>query len=131
MNPTSSTIGEGTRIFHFLIDTILIFILSYFMYKWYNFYAFYGYFTPYRYGYFFFVTTFLYTLFFELLFLQTPAKMLTGTKVVSLSGARPNLWQFLVRAIIRTTIISMFGLAWNDKPLHDTFSSTILMNKKA
>jgi uncharacterized RDD family membrane protein YckC len=57
--------------------------------------------------------------------------MLTGTKVVSLSGARPNLWQFLVRAIIRTTIISMFGLAWNDKPLHDTFSSTILMNKKA
>jgi hypothetical protein len=47
--------------------------------------------------------------------------------VVSENGSRPNIAQFFVRACIRTTIISFFGLAWNDKPLHDTLSKTKLV----
>jgi uncharacterized RDD family membrane protein YckC len=55
--------------------------------------------------------------------------MMTGTKVISTNGNRPNIGQFFIRATVRTTIISMFGLAWNDQPLHDTFSKTILVRK--
>ena len=128
MNPTTPTIGEGTRIMHFFLDTLIICFLSYFLYQWYNFYVFNWQFTPFRYGYFFFATTFAYTFLFELIFCKTIAKMITQTKVVSINGKRPNLLQFLLRAVLRTSLITMFGMGWNDKPLHDTFSKTRLVS---
>jgi len=129
MNPTTPTIGEGSRILHFLVDTILITIITYAIYSWYNFQVMYWNFTPVQFGYFFFRVTWGYAFLFEWIFLQTPAKMMTGTKVIATNGKRPNIGQFFIRATIRTTIISMFGLAWNDQPLHDTFSKTILVRK--
>ena len=128
MNPTKQTIGEGTRIMNFLLDTIFICFLSYFIYKWYNFYVYYGYFKPVRYGYFFFATTWVYTFLFELLFCRTIAKMISKTKVISINGKRPNIFQFLIRATLRTSLVTMVGLAWNDQPLHDTFSKTVLIS---
>jgi len=128
MNPTKQTIGEGTRIMNFFLDTIFICFLSYFIYKWYNFYAYYGYFKPVRYGYFFFATTWVYTFLFELLFCRTIAKMISKTKVISTNGKRPNIIQFLIRATLRTSLVTMVGLAWNDQPLHDTFSKTVLIS---
>ena len=130
MNPTKQTIGEGTRIMNFFLDTIFICILSYFIYKWYNFYAYYGYFKPVRYGYFFFATTWGYTFLFELLFCRTIAKMISKTKVISTNGKRPNIFQFLIRATLRTSLVTMVGLAWNDQPLHDTFSKTVLVSTR-
>ena len=130
MNPTKQTIGEGTRIMNFFLDTIFICFLSYFIYKWYNFYAYYGYFKPVRYGYFFFATTWVYTFLFELLFCRTIAKMISKTKVISTNGKRPNIFQFLIRATLRTSLVTMFGLAWNDQPLHDTFSKTVLVSTR-
>ena len=131
MNPTTPTIGDGTRIMNFFLDTIFICILSYIIYQWYNFYVLYWHYKPFRYGYFFFATTLAYTFLFELLFCQTPAKMITKTKVCSLNGKRPNMLQFLIRAILRTSLISMFGMAWNEQPLHDTFSKTVLVSSRA
>jgi uncharacterized RDD family membrane protein YckC len=128
MNPTKQTIGEGTRIMNFFLDTLFICFLSYFIYRWYNFYAYYGYFKPVRYGYFFFATTWVYTFLFELLFCRTIAKMISKTKVVSTNGKRPNIFQFLIRATLRTSLVTMVGLAWNDQPLHDTFSKTVLIS---
>jgi len=128
MNPTKQTIGEGTRIMNFFLDTLFICFLSYFIYRWYNFYAYYGYFKPVRYGYFFFATTWVYTFLFELLFCRTIAKMISKTKVVSNNGKRPNIFQFLIRATLRTSLVTMVGLAWNDQPLHDTFSKTVLIS---
>lgn len=128
MNPTKQTIGEGTRIMNFFLDTLFICFLSYFIYRWYNFYAYYGYFKPVRYGYFFFATTWVYTFLFELLFCRTIAKMISKTKVVSTNGRRPNIFQFLIRATLRTSLVTMVGLAWNDQPLHDTFSKTVLIS---
>jgi uncharacterized RDD family membrane protein YckC len=128
MNQTTPTIGEGTRIMHFFLDTIFIFILSYLIYEWYNFNVIYWGYLPFRFGYFFFATTLAYTFLFELLFCRTPAKMITKTKVVSVNGKRPNIFQFLIRSIVRTSLVTMFGLAWNDKPLHDTFSNTKLVS---
>ena len=130
MNPTTQTIGDGTRILHFIIDTILIFISSYFLYKWYNFYVFFWGFKPIQFGAFFFGFYWIYVFVFEFIFCRTPAKWLSETKVVSTKGGRPNILQFLARATIHTTIISMFGLAWNGKPLHDTLSGTMLVNSK-
>ena len=128
MNLTTPTIGEGTRILHFLLDTLLITILSFLMYKWWNFYVFYWGFMPIRYGYFFFGFTWVYTFFFEWIFLRTPAKMITHTKIISYNGKRPNIGQFFIRACVRTSLITMYGLAWNGKPLHDTFSKTKLVS---
>lgn len=115
---------------HFFLDTLIICFLSYFIYKWYNFYAFYGYFKPFRYGYFFFAVTWVYTFLFELLFCRTIAKMLTKTKVISTSGKRPTIFQFFVRATLRTSLVTMFGMAWNEQPLHDTFSKTTLVSTR-
>jgi uncharacterized RDD family membrane protein YckC len=128
MNPTTPTIGDGTRILHFLVDTILIALTAYLVYGWWNFHVMYWNYTPYQYGVFFFATMWLYAFLFEFIFLRTPAKWLTGTKVVSEKGGRPNLFQFFIRATLRTTIVSMFGLAWNGQPLHDTFSKTKLIH---
>jgi hypothetical protein len=41
---------------------------------------------------------------------------------------RPNIFQFLIRATLRTSLVTMVGLAWNDQPLHDTFSKTVLIS---
>jgi len=130
MNPTKQTIGEGTRIMNFFLDTIFICFLSYFIYEWYNFYVYYWHFMPFRYGYFFFATTWVYTFLFELIFCKTIAKMITKTKVISTNGKRPNIFQFIIRATLRTSLVTMFGLAWNDQPLHDTFSKTLLVSTR-
>jgi uncharacterized RDD family membrane protein YckC len=85
-------------------------------------------FTPIRFGPFFFATMWVYIFLFEFIFLRTPAKWLTGTKVVAENGKRPNIFQIFLRTTIHCTIISMFGLAWNGQPFHDTFSKTKLIS---
>ena len=118
MQPTNQIQGEGTRIAHFFLDSLFIFIGSFIAYRWYNFNVFFYGYPPIRFGEFFFLFYLAYIFLFELLFQRTPAKWLAGTKVVSQNGSRPHIGQFFVRACIRTTIISFFGLAWNGKPLH-------------
>lgn len=128
MQPTNQIQGEGTRIAHFFLDTLFIFIGSFILYRWYNFNVFFYGFRPIRFGAFFFLFYLVYIFLFELFFQRTPAKWMTKTKVVTLDGRRPAIWQFIIRALIRTSMVSMFGLAWNGKPFHDTFSRTILVS---
>lgn len=128
MQLTNQIQGEGTRIAHFFLDTLFIFIGSFIAYRWYNFNVFFYGYPPIRFGEFFFIFYLVYIFLFELLFQRTPAKWLTKTKVVGLDGRRPALWQSIIRALIRTSLVSMFGLAWNGKPLHDTFSKTTLVS---
>lgn len=128
MQPTNQIQGEGTRIAHFFLDTLFIFIGSFIAYRWYNFNVFFYGFRPIRFGEFFFLFYLAYIFLFEFLFQRTLAKWITKTKVVTTDGRRPALWQFIIRALVRTSMVSMFGLAWNGKPLHDTFSKTILVS---
>lgn len=128
MQPTNQIHGEGTRIAHFFLDTLFIFIGSFIAYRWYNFNVFFYGFRPIRFGEFFFLFYLAYIFLFEFLFQRTLAKWITKTKVVTIDGRRPALWQFIIRALVRTSMVSMFGLAWNGKPLHDTFSRTILVS---
>jgi uncharacterized RDD family membrane protein YckC len=88
----------------------------------------YWHYKPIGFGAFFFIVTWVYTFLFEFLFLRTPGKWITKSKVVKEDGNRPNILQCLIRATLRTTIVSMFGLAWNNKPLHDTLSKTIVIH---
>ena len=60
MNPTTPTIGDGTRILHFLVDTILIAFIAYSIYGWWNFHVMYWNYTPIQYGAFFFATMWAY-----------------------------------------------------------------------
>lgn len=128
MQLTNQIQGEGTRVAHFFLDTLFIFIASFIMYRWYNFNVFFYGYTPMRFGQFFFLFYVAYIFIFEFLFQRTPAKWMTKTKVVTVNGHRPALWQYIIRALIRTSMVSMFGLAWNGKPLHDTFSKTTLIS---
>ncbi len=128
MHQTSSTIGDGTRILHFLVDTIIVFLLAYELHGWYNFYVMYWNFTPISFGPFFFAIMWVYLFLFELIFQRTPAKWITGTKVVNKKGGRPSIFQMMLRTSIHCTIVSMLGLAWNGQPFHDSFSNTTLMN---
>jgi uncharacterized RDD family membrane protein YckC len=127
MNAANATIGDGTRILHFIVDTFLVFMLAYWLHGIWNFYVMYWNFTPLAFGPFFFATMWVYIFLFEFIFQRTPAKWLTGTKVVTVGGTRPSIFHILLRTSIHCTIFSMFGLAWNGQPFHDTFSKTKLI----
>src|SRR4051812_8766406 len=117
-------VGVGTRVINFLIDTILIFLLSYGLYKWWTFYVV---FWQYRYFPFyqvFYATIVVYYTFFELIWNRTPGKWLTMSKVRNLQGGRPAWYQILTRSIIRLTIIDCFFIAFLDRTLHDALSKT-------
>ncbi|MGZ5192136.1 MAG: hypothetical protein ACXWCZ_14095, partial [Flavisolibacter sp.] len=67
MNELRKT-GVGTRVIHFLVDTILISILSYGLYKWWTFYVMYWDQPFYPFYYFFYGSGFIYYFIFELIF---------------------------------------------------------------
>jgi hypothetical protein len=118
------TTGVGTRVLNFLVDTLLVFLLSYLLYKWWMFYvrywdrpfiAFYN---------FFFATLFVYYFLMELIFTRTVGKFLSMTKVVTTTHKRPGLIAIFIRSILRLTIVDCFFIAFWEKPLHDKLSKT-------
>jgi len=117
-------VGIGTRIFNFLIDTILVFAIAYVAFKIRNWYVFYYHVKYFNFGYFFFFTLFLYYTFFEALFARTPGKWMSYTKVVNQKNSTPSFVQVLIRSLIRVTIIDMFFFPFFDKTLHDYVSKT-------
>ncbi|MBS4043977.1 MAG: RDD family protein [Chitinophagaceae bacterium] len=124
------TVGIGTRILNFLVDTIVIFIISYALSKlnqWYaqqykiagvkfNYY--------YNFGTIFFFVLFVYYTIMEIIFARTCGKFLSYSKVVNKEGKRPNVFQVLIRSAVRLTIIDMFFIPFLDKTLHDYLSKT-------
>jgi hypothetical protein len=71
-----------------------------------------------------------YCLFFEAVFQRTPAKMLTGTRVVGENGERADLGQLVKRTLARLvpldSVSFMFGNDW-----HDRWSGTRVINTVA
>ena len=124
------TVGIGTRVLNFLIDTIIIFFISYLISKinhWYaEQYKIAGYTYPfyYNFGTIFFAVLFVYYTLMEILFARTFGKFLSYSKVVNAQGKRPNIIQILIRSVIRLTIIDMFFIPFLDKTLHDYLSKT-------
>jgi uncharacterized RDD family membrane protein YckC len=123
------TVGIGTRVLNFLVDTLVVFLISYFLYKGLKYYA-----TKYReplvnFGYLFFTVLFFYYFICELLFARTLGKLVSFTKVVNKQGKRPNLLQVLIRSAARLTIIDCFFFPLWEKTLHDYLSKTEVVEK--
>jgi uncharacterized RDD family membrane protein YckC len=117
-------VGVGTRVINFLVDTIIVFLITYGLYKWWNFYVFYWQFKYYSFYKFFYATLFIYYTLFELVVSRTPGKWLTMTRVRTVTGGRPAFHQVLLRSLLRLTIIDAFFIPFLERPLHDALSKT-------
>ena len=117
-------VGTGARVINFLVDTILIFIASYGLYKWYSFYVLYWQYKYYQFYLFFFATIFIYYTIFEALFSRTPGKFLSLSKVRNVDGGRASFLQVILRSFVRLTLIDLFFIPFLGRTLHDQLSKT-------
>ncbi len=117
-------VGTGTRVLNFLIDTLIIFLISYAISKIHQWYVMYYHIHYYRFSWFFFGTLFIYYTFFETIFARTPGKWMSISKVVNKNGNKPNFISILIRSLTRLILIDMFFIPFLDKTLHDYFSKT-------
>ncbi|WP_018616317.1 RDD family protein [Segetibacter koreensis] len=116
--------GVGTRVINFLVDTFLIFLLSFGLFKWYSFYVMYWEYTYFPFYIFFDATIVIYYTVFELIWSRTPGKWLSMSKVRNVAGGRPKWYQVVLRSILRLTIIDCFFIPFLDRTLHDALSKT-------
>ncbi len=121
------TVGTGTRVLNFLIDSFLICIISFAINRGVTFYTVY-------YGTYYFplyytlpLVAFLYYLIFESIWKRTPGKWMSLSKVVNRQGNKPSFLQITVRSAVRILsfiIIDSICLSFLDKTLHDFISKT-------
>ena len=125
-------VGDGTRVLNFLVDTLLYWILAILLYKWWNFHVLYWGYMHLNFGWFFFGSQFIYYFIFELIFAKTPAKWLTGCRVVSNKSTLDNtikssIGQILVRSFARLILIDPFFIPFLETTLHDYLSGTMVV----
>jgi len=118
------SVGIGTRVINFLVDTMVVFSIAYIAAKFNKYYAFQHRMIYVQFGYVFFASLFVYYTICEVLFARTLGKLASYSKVVNNAGKRPNILQILIRSLIRLTIIDMFFIPFLDKTLHDYCSKT-------
>jgi uncharacterized RDD family membrane protein YckC len=116
--------GFGTRVLNFVVDTIVVFLISFASIKGYNFYVLYYGMLPLNFGWFFFGTMVVYYFVLEALFSRTVGKWLTYSKVVNLQHQKPSIGAILLRSIARIIILDSFFIPFLDKTLHDYLSKT-------
>jgi uncharacterized RDD family membrane protein YckC len=124
------SVGIGTRTLNFIVDTLIISILTFIAHHAWEFYAFYyqKYFlTSSSFNallLFFSIILVTYYLLFESIFSRTPGKWLSLSKVVNRKGTKPGFFQILIRSFARLIIIDCFFIPFLDKTLHDYLSKT-------
>ncbi|MES2329380.1 MAG: RDD family protein [Bacteroidota bacterium] len=118
------TVGDGTRILNFLIDTLVIFALAYFAFKGWNWHVLYWGYPGYNFGWFFFGILFLYYFLFESIFSRTPGKWISVSKVVNNKGKKVSVGWIFIRSLTRLVLIDLFFIPFLGKPLHDYLSKT-------
>jgi len=74
---------------------------------------------------------FCYYFVFETVIQRTPAKLLTGTKVVDMDGARPGLGKVALRTVIRFVPFEPFSAFTNKGLWHDTWAGTRVMMEQS
>lgn len=116
--------GLGTRVVNFVVDTVVVFVISYALYKWYSFYVMYWDYRPYQFYLFFYATLFIYYFVFESITSRTPGKWMTMTRVRTAGGKRPAWYRILLRTLLRFTIIDPFFIPFLNRSLHDALSKT-------
>lgn len=117
-------VGIGTRVINFLVDTLIIFIVSYIANKVWLFYVVYwgySYINPLL---IFGAVLFIYYFIFELIWARTPGKWLSYSKVADKKGLKPGFGKIFLRNLVRLTIIDCFFYPVLNKTLHDYVSGT-------
>jgi uncharacterized RDD family membrane protein YckC len=117
-------VGDGTRILNFIIDGLLIFFLSFGLFKYWNFYVVNWHFKTINFWWFVGGVLFVYYSFFEIIWAKTPGKWASSSKVVNLHGNKPSVFQVIGRSLLRLVIIDFFFNAFWGKPLHDKLTKT-------
>jgi len=123
-------VGIGTRVINFVVDFILILLLTYAAYTGWTFYVTYYNKTYFPFYDFLAAVTFLYYLFFEGIWRRTPGKWMSLTKVVSAEGKKASFGQIVVRSIIRVVGIALIDslfLPILGRTLHDYVSKTYVV----
>ncbi|HJV19810.1 MAG TPA: RDD family protein [Sediminibacterium sp.] len=120
-------VGDGTRALNFFIDTVIITVIAMLLIKWYNWYVMFWRYRPLNFGWFFFGTALVYYTLLEGIFCKTPGKWFTHSRVVTISGNRPNVGVILWRSLLRLTIIDLFFGPFLNGPLHDYASKTTVV----
>ena len=124
MHLNMKNVGDGTRILNFLVDAILVFFISFAVFKYWNFYVVNWHFKPINFWWFIGGVLFFYYSFFELIWARTPGKWVSSSKVVDQNGNKPSVIQVIGRSFIRLMIIDFFFNAFWGKPLHDKLTKT-------
>lgn len=120
--------GIGTRVFNFLIDTIITALISYGVYYFFKWYAVYWHWPFIQYYIFFLAIQFIYFFIFESITGRTAGKMLSYTKVITKEGRKPGLGAVFIRSVIRLTIIDAFFFPFlEERTLHDYLSGTYVV----
>lgn len=71
----------------------------------------------------------MYFMFFESLFARTPAKWITGTKVVTPTGGKPGLMKIFLRTVYRIVPFEPFSfLGGSSSGWHDRWSHTLVVD---
>jgi uncharacterized RDD family membrane protein YckC len=117
-------VGDGTRILNFIVDGLLVFFLSFAVFKYWNFYVVNWHFKPINFWWFIAAVLFIYYSFFEMIWSRTPGKWASSSKVVDLKGNKPSVLQIICRSLLRLIIIDFFFNAFWGKPLHDKLTKT-------
>ena len=128
---TLQPVGVGTRTLNFLVDTIIVFTLAYFINKALTQYAImWRRQMVFSFGELFGIVLFTYYFILESLLKRSFGKYFSYTKVVSSNGKKPKIWQLFVRSLVRLTIIDLFFFPFlNERTLHDYLSKTLVVEK--
>ena len=123
-------VGVGSRVINFLVDTIIVSLLAYGLYRWWTFYVMYWEYKFIPYYQVFYATLFVYYSVFELIWGRTPGKWITMTKVKNAVGGKPAFYQILLRSALRLTLVlDPIFIAFYERPLHDVVSKTRLVER--
>ena len=123
-------VGIGSRVLNYIVDTLLVTIITYIVYHISSFHMYYYHTDGWPFYYFFWLVMVSYYFLFELIFSRTPGKWLSMTKVVNANGKRPAIWQTFLRSILRLTLVFDFlpiPFTDNDKTLHDYVTKTAVV----
>lgn len=117
-------VGIGTRVLNFFIDTLIVSLISFVLYKVWSFYVVYWSYPYVNPLWLFSGVLFIYYFFFELIWARTPGKWLSYTRVVDKKGLKPGFSKIFLRSIVRLTVIDCFFFPFLNKTLHDFVSNT-------
>lgn len=123
------TVGIGTRVLNFLIDTLIVFLIAFLLSKAWNWYVVYWQYPYVGFFYFFFGVQVLYYFICESLYAKTPGKLISLTKVVNTKGLKPSVGAIFIRSLTRVILIDGFFFPFLEKTLHDYFSGTMVVEQ--